>query len=136
MPPAPGGQASMEANIRFDETLSRIRVLPAAFLEDSQSLHQKSTKFYSKTKEFTDFASKVTNEITAVAENIEHEHTKAIGLRNQVENENEDLERERAILQDQLREKTSQLRRYQAYCESLVRIENEQNIQMEKFKNR
>ena len=89
-----------------------------------------------ETKEFTDFASKVTNEITAVAENIEHEHTKAIGLRNQVENENEDLERERAILQDQLREKTSQLRRYQAYCESLVRIENEQNIQMEKFKNR
>jgi len=72
-------------------------------------------------------------EMGKAAENIEKEKLKAIGHRNQLENENAECERQRMNLANLTREKQVTFDQYQAQYDSLLRAEASQMAMIEKL---
>ena len=62
---------------------------------------------------------------------IEHEKVKAIGQRNRLENEADFQEKYREELNNLIKQKQAELKRYEAQYTSLTKVEGEQSLQIE-----
>mmetsp|Transcript_34114 Transcript_34114/g.50099 ORF Transcript_34114/g.50099 Transcript_34114/m.50099 type:complete len:128 (+) Transcript_34114:4384-4767(+) len=118
--------------ICFDEE-ARVRVLPPEQFQQTQELEHECRAFLSKTHEFKTTVDSVMTEMGKAAKNIEKEKLKAIGHRNQLENENAECERQRMNLANLIREKQVTFDQYQAQYDSLLRAEASQMAMIEKL---
>lgn len=75
----------------------------------------------------------VSTELSTLSKTVDDEKFKAIGQRNQLEREDDNLRQERIILSNQIRDKQKELHRYQAELESLQVIETDQINYLETF---
>ncbi len=66
---------------------------------------------------------------------IEDEKLRAVGIRNRIENEEENRKRKQQELEIQINEKKVELERLHSQSESLLKVETEQRLFIEKFSN-
>eukprot|EP00741_Cyanophora_paradoxa_P003455 tig00000704_g3356.t1 len=120
--------------ISFDESY-QIRILDPEKFKETERLQDECKAFVDKTSLFHEKVQSLLTSVEEFSQKIEKEKLKAIGLRNRVEGEAEARKRKRAEMQSQINEKTSELDRYIAEYESLVKVEQEQRILIERLNN-
>mmetsp|Transcript_31254 Transcript_31254/g.81989 ORF Transcript_31254/g.81989 Transcript_31254/m.81989 type:complete len:106 (+) Transcript_31254:416-733(+) len=86
-------------------------------------------------QQFSDIVKNISNAVGSEANKIEKEKMRAIGLRNKVNSESENRKKRVTELQLQLTEKQAELDRLQAQMDSLVKVESEQALMLDKLKN-
>eukprot|EP01112_Ceratiomyxa_fruticulosa_P000188 TRINITY_DN1019_c0_g1_i10.p1 TRINITY_DN1019_c0_g1~~TRINITY_DN1019_c0_g1_i10.p1 ORF type:complete len:127 (-),score=31.37 TRINITY_DN1019_c0_g1_i10:392-772(-) len=120
--------------ISFDD-FHRIRVLEQNKYKDSEELQNQCTQFVSKLTQFSKSSTTVLNVVSAKSEEIEEEKLKAIRKRNQVESQSELRRRKQRELLALVSEKQAELERYVAEYESLLKVELEQKVLLDKLSN-
>ncbi|KAF0693503.1 Aste57867_15529 [Aphanomyces stellatus] len=120
----------------FDDEY-RVRVLELEKFVHTQELEGECNQFVTKMEEFHTTVKGVLEIMEAQAKRIEIEKLKAIGQRNRVDNEVENRNRQKLMLEVLIKEKQTELER-RSYCQqyaSLSKIEDEQMQLMEKLSN-
>mmetsp|Transcript_13712 Transcript_13712/g.20059 ORF Transcript_13712/g.20059 Transcript_13712/m.20059 type:complete len:131 (+) Transcript_13712:13-405(+) len=126
--------ASEKVSITFDDN-NNIRVLESGLYNDSLSLQTECYDFINKMKKFQESVGDLVEVLDTQASKIEHEKLRAVGLRNQVDNEHEMRKKKQQELNFLINEKISELERYNYQLESLMKVESEQEQLIERLRN-
>ncbi|KAG1692636.1 hypothetical protein DVH05_025118 [Phytophthora capsici] len=121
-------------SVCFDDDC-QVRVLDKENITHTQELEQESNQFATKLEEFHDIVKGVLEVMEGQAKRIEREKLKAIGQRNRVDSEVENRNRQKQMLELLIKEKKTELERYNLQFQSLTKIANEQQQLMEKLSN-
>ncbi|CAK4137353.1 unnamed protein product [Aphanomyces euteiches] len=120
--------------ICFDDEY-RVRVLEMEKFIHTQELEGECNQFVTKMEEFHNTVKGVLEIMEAQAKRIEIEKLKAIGQRNRVDNEVENRNRQKLMLEVLIKEKQTELERYCQQYASLTKIEDEQQQLIDKLSN-
>uniref|UniRef100_K3XDM9 Intraflagellar transport protein 20 n=1 Tax=Globisporangium ultimum (strain ATCC 200006 / CBS 805.95 / DAOM BR144) TaxID=431595 RepID=K3XDM9_GLOUD len=120
--------------ICFDDEF-RVRVLEKETIAHTQELEQESNQFATKLEEFHDIIKGVLEVLEGQAKRIEREKLKAIGQRNRVDSEVENRNRQKQMLESLIKEKQTELERYDLQHQSLTKIADEQQALIDKLSN-
>ena len=138
-----------DIDITIDDN-NNIRVLPVEKYTASQKLKGESTKFVSSKSlrhwryipyvhieiiQFNDLIKSINDLIDNHSQTIENEKLKALGKRNQLYEEIESRNKKAQEIKGLIREKKEELERLRVLRESLLKIETEQRIVIEKLSN-
>lgn len=126
--------AADRVSITFDEN-NNIRVLESSLFNDCQMMQTESYEFISKMKKFEEMVGSLVDVLDGQAVKIEQEKLKAVGIRNQLENEAESRKKKQQELEVVINEKRAELERYLYQLESLSKVEEEQRKQIERLRN-
>jgi len=118
--------------ISFDE-LNRIRILDPDHFKQTEGLAGECSAFSDKIGSFSKTVGALTEILTSQSEKIETEKLRAIGQRNRKDTEAETRKRRQQELQFLISQKQSELQRLHEQYESLVKVEQEQKILIEKL---
>ncbi|KAL4110401.1 hypothetical protein PRIC1_002092 [Phytophthora ramorum] len=121
-------------SICFDDDC-QVRVLDKDNITHTQELDQESNQFATKLEEFHEIVKGVLEVMEGQAKRIEREKLKAIGQRNRVDSEVENRNRQKQMLELQIKEKKTELERYNLQFQSLTKIADEQQVLMDKLSN-
>jgi len=120
--------------LSFDE-FHRARVLDAQKYKDSEALQQECAQFMQKVSHFEKLSTNLLTVMEAKSKLIEEEKLKAIGKRIQVERQAELRKRKQKELQALVTEKQQELERYIVEYESLLKLEQDQKVLLDKLSN-
>ncbi|GLD92689.1 hypothetical protein PINS_up001268 [Pythium insidiosum] len=120
--------------ICFDDEY-RVRVLEKESIAHTVDLEQESNQFATKLEEFHEIVKGVLEVMEGQARRIEREKLKAIGQRNKVDTEVENRNRQKQMLELQIKEKQTELERYNLQYQSLSKIADEQQLLIDKLSN-
>ncbi|CCI10130.1 hypothetical protein ABG067_000887 [Albugo candida] len=120
--------------ISFDDEY-RLHALEKDQIAHTHDLELESNQFVTKLDEFHEIIKGVLQVLEAQEQRIEREKLKAIGERNKVDSELENRNRQKAITQLLIKEKQTELERYNLQYESLSKVLEEQQVLMEKLSN-
>ena len=123
-----------DLDITIDDN-NNIRVLPIEKYTASQKLKGESNKFVSKIIQFNDLIKSIAEVLEKHSKVIENEKLKALGKRNQLYDEIESRGKREQELKVLIREKKEELERLKYQSESLLKIEAEQKMTIEKLSN-
>ena len=123
-----------DLDITIDDN-NNIRVLPIEKYTASQKLKGESNKFVSKIIQFNDLIKSIAEVLEKHSKVIENEKLKALGKRNQLYDEIESRGKREQELKVLIREKKEELERLKHQSESLLKIEAEQKMTIEKLSN-
>ena len=123
-----------DLDITIDDN-NNIRVLPLEKYTASQKLKGESNKFVSKIIQFNDLIKSIAEVLEKHSKVIEKEKLKALGKRNQLYDEIESRGKREQELKVLIREKKEELERLKYQRESLLKIEAEQKMTIEKLSN-
>ena len=121
-------------DISFDDD-NNVRVLSTAHMKHTEELEIESKLFV---QQISEFKTKVTDLVATLSKQgarIEKEKLKAIGQRNKLDGEVEDMQRQQIALHGAVAEKRAELDRYQLQHQSLEKVEAEQLAMIEKLQN-
>jgi len=118
--------------ISFDDS-NRIRILDAEHFKTTESLAEECTTFNDKIHTFSKTVTGLTEILNAQSEKIEVEKLRAIGQRTRKDAENETRKRRQGELAFAIAQKQAELQRLQEQYETLVKIEMEQKVLIEKL---
>ncbi|TMW66189.1 hypothetical protein Poli38472_003954 [Pythium oligandrum] len=121
-------------HICFDDEY-RVRVLEKENINHTQDLEQESNQFATKLDEFHEIIKGVLEVMEGQAKRIEREKLKAIGQRNKVDSEIENRNRQKQMLELLIKEKQTELERYNLQFQSLSKIADEQQLVIDKLSN-
>ncbi|KAE9325013.1 hypothetical protein PF001_g3158 [Phytophthora fragariae] len=121
-------------SICFDDDC-QVRVLDKDNITHTQELEQESNQFATKLEEFHEIVKGVLEVMEGQAKRIEREKLKAIGQRNRVDSEVENRNRQKQMLELLIKEKKTELERYNLQFQSLSKIADEQQLLMDKLSN-
>mmetsp|Transcript_21608 Transcript_21608/g.25099 ORF Transcript_21608/g.25099 Transcript_21608/m.25099 type:complete len:130 (-) Transcript_21608:116-505(-) len=121
-------------SITFDDE-NRIRVLEAEKFKDTETMRNESMEFIKKTLAFDETISSILEVLEVQSKKVELEKLRAVGERNKVEGEAEVRKKKMLELNNLLNEKKSELERYTHEYESLLKVESEQKLLIEKLSN-
>ncbi|ETI36814.1 hypothetical protein F441_16937 [Phytophthora nicotianae CJ01A1] len=121
-------------SICFDDDC-QVRVLDKENITHTQELEQESNQFATKLEEFHAIVKGVLEVMEGQAKRIEREKLKAIGQRNRVDSEVENRNRQKQMLELLIKEKKTELERYNLQYQSLTKIADEQQLLMDKLSN-
>ncbi|KAK1935124.1 Intraflagellar transport protein 20 [Phytophthora citrophthora] len=121
-------------SVCFDDDC-QVRVLDKENITHTQELEQESNQFATKLEEFHDIVKGVLEVMEGQAKRIEREKLKAIGQRNRVDSEVENRNRQKQMLELLIKEKKTELERYNLQFQSLTKIADEQQLLMDKLSN-
>ncbi|EGZ25674.1 hypothetical protein PHYSODRAFT_483013 [Phytophthora sojae] len=121
-------------SICFDDDY-QVRVLDKDNITHTQELEQESNQFATKLEEFHEIVKGVLEVMEGQAKRIEREKLKAIGQRNRVDSEVENRNRQKQMLELLIKEKKTELERYNLQFQSLSKIADEQQALMDKLSN-
>ncbi|CEG38475.1 Intraflagellar transport protein 20 [Plasmopara halstedii] len=121
-------------SICFDDD-HHLRVLNKENIEHTQELEQESNQFATKLEEFHAIIKGVLEVMEGQAKRIERGKLKAIGQRNRVDSEVENRNRQKQMLELLIKEKKTELERYNLQYQSLTKIADEQQLLMDKLSN-
>ena len=125
---------SVMPEITFDDD-NNVRVLSAAHMKHTEELEMESKLFV---QQISEFKTKVTDLVATLSKQgarIEKEKLRAIGQRNKLDGEVEDMQRQQIALHGAVAEKRAKLERYQLQHQSLEKVEAEQLAMIEKLQN-
>mmetsp|Transcript_2627 Transcript_2627/g.5002 ORF Transcript_2627/g.5002 Transcript_2627/m.5002 type:complete len:128 (-) Transcript_2627:57-440(-) len=120
--------------ISFDDD-NNVRVLSTAHMKHTEELETESKLFV---QQISEFKTKVTDLVATLSKQgarIEKEKLRAIGQRNKLDGEVEDMQRQQIALHGAVAEKRAELERYQLQHQSLEKVEAEQLAMIEKLQN-
>ncbi|KAJ0410687.1 hypothetical protein ATCC90586_008272 [Pythium insidiosum] len=123
--------------ICFDDEY-RVRVLEKESIAHTVDLEQESNQFATSMRELEEFHEIVKGVLEVMegqARRIEREKLKAIGQRNKVDTEIENRNRQKQMLELQIKEKQTELERYNLQYQSLSKIADEQQLLIDKLSN-
>lgn len=126
--------AADRVSITFDEN-NNIRVLEASLFNDCQLMQSQSYEFVNKMKKFEEMVGSLVEVLDSQAVKIEQEKLRAVGIRNQMENEAENRKKKQQELEVVINEKRAELERYLYQLESLNKVEEEQRKLIERLRN-
>ena len=126
--------AADRVSITFDET-NNIRVLEASLFNDCQTMQSQSYEFVNKMKKFEEMVESLVEVLDSQAVKIEQEKLRAVGIRNQMENEGENRKKKQQEFEVVINEKRAELERYLYQLESLNKVEEEQRKLIERLRN-
>jgi intraflagellar transport protein 20 len=126
--------AAERVSITFDDN-NNIRVLEASLFNDCQTMQTESYEFINKMKKFEEMVGSLVDVLDGQAVKIEQEKLKAVGIRNQLENEAENRKKKQQELELMINEKRAELERYLYQLESLTKVEEDQRKQIERLRN-
>lgn len=126
--------AADRVSITFDEN-NNIRVLESSLFDDCQMMQTESYEFISKMKKFEEMVGSLVDVLDSQAVKIEQEKLRAVGIRNQLENEAESRKKKQQELEVVINEKRAELERYLYQLESLNKVEEEQRKLIERLRN-
>ena len=118
--------------VSFDEFYN-IRVLDPAEFKQAEKLNEECGQFLGQVTQFNELVHGITQVFNGNARQIEEEKLQAMGLRNRIAMQRDQKERRRRALQVELDERNRELERLAAEYESLVKVEAEQRIRIEKL---
>ncbi|KAG2780269.1 hypothetical protein JG687_00004077 [Phytophthora cactorum] len=121
-------------SICFDDDC-QVRVLDKENITHTQEIDQESNQFATKLEEFHAIVKGVLEVMEGQAKRIEREKLKAIGQRNRVDSEVENRNRQKQMLELLIKEKKTELERYNLQFQSLTKIADEQQLLMDKLSN-
>ncbi|KAF4323992.1 hypothetical protein BBO99_00002542 [Phytophthora kernoviae] len=121
-------------SICFDDDC-QVRVLDKENIAHTQELEQESNQFATRLEEFHEIVKGVLEVMEGQAKRIEREKLKAIGQRNRVDSEVENRNRQKQMLELQIKEKKTELERYNLQFQSLSKIADEQQLLIDKLSN-
>ena len=126
--------AAERVSITFDDN-NNIRVLEAGLFNDCLTMQTESYEFINKMKKFEEMVGSLVDVLDSQAVKIEQEKLKAVGIRNQLENEAENRKKKQQELELMINEKRAELERYLYQLESLTKVEEDQRKQIERLRN-
>ena len=121
-------------NITFDEN-NQIRVLEAEKYRESESLKGDCIDFLKKIVTFKENVEQLILILDDQAKKIEEQKLKAVGARNKVESEEDNLRKKEQELKTLINERKMELGRLISENESLKKIELEQKNLIDKLSN-
>ncbi|KAG6577976.1 Intraflagellar Transport Protein 20 [Phytophthora cinnamomi] len=127
-------------SICFDDDC-HVRVLDKDNTTHTQELEQESNQFATKLEEFHEIVKGVLEVMEGQAKRIEREKLKVGGRcaleldRNRVDSEVENRNRQKQMLELLIKEKKTELERYNLQFQSLSKIADEQQLLMDKLSN-
>ncbi len=127
-------QMGVDFDITIDDN-NQIRILAADKYTASEKLKGESNKFVSKIIQFNQLIKSVNELLDNHSKKIEKEKLKALGKRNQLYEEIESREKREQELKVLIREKKEELERLKFQHSSLVKIENDQRMIIERLSN-
>ncbi|RLN44645.1 hypothetical protein BBJ29_001165 [Phytophthora kernoviae] len=119
-------------SICFDDDC-QVRVLDKENIAHTQELEQESNQFATRLEEFHEIVKGVLEVMEGQAKRIEREKLK--GQRNRVDSEVENRNRQKQMLELQIKEKKTELERYNLQFQSLSKITDEQQLLIDKLSN-
>lgn len=126
--------AADRVSITFDDN-NNIRVLESSMFNDCQMMQSESYEFINKMKKFEEMVGSLVDVLDGQAVKIEQEKLRAVGIRNQLENEAESRKKKQQELEVVINEKRAELERYLYQLESLSKVEEEQRKLIERLRN-
>ncbi|PRP89855.1 hypothetical protein PROFUN_00197 [Planoprotostelium fungivorum] len=133
-------QAAISGNTRVMDRLSfdksgSIRVLDQEKYDTAKNLQEQCSDFVKRTDTFEKIVSSFMELVEKKARLIEAEKLKAIGLRNLVESERDVRKRKQREMQTLIQEKQAELDRYTKQYQSILQVQTEQRVLIEKLSN-
>jgi len=113
--------------------MQQIRILDPEKFKESEKLAEEAVQFTQRISSFSGMTKTLLADIGEQAKKIEKEKMVAIGIRSRMESEGEVRRRKEQALRAAISEKQSELARLRAQYESLVSVEQEQKVRMEKL---
>lgn len=126
--------AAERVSITFDDN-NNIRVLEAGLFNDCQMMQTEAYEFINKMKKFDEMVGSLVDVLDSQAVKIEQEKLRAVGIRNQLENEAENRKIKQQELEQLMNEKRAELERYLYQLESLMKVEEDQRKLIERLRN-
>ena len=126
--------AAERISITFDDN-NNIRVLEAGLFNDCLMMQTESYEFINKMKKFEEMVGSLVEVLDSQAVKIEQEKLRAVGIRNQLENESENRKKKQQELDQLINEKRAELERYMYQLESLAKVEEKQRKTIERLRN-
>jgi intraflagellar transport protein 20 len=124
----------IDVNITFDEN-NQIRVLAADKYRETENLKSECIDFLKKIMQFNEMVTTLIEVLDSQAQKIEDAKLKAVGARNKIEGEEDNRRKREQELKTQINEKRLMLERLTYEYDSLVKVQNEQKIALEKLSN-
>eukprot|EP00906_Rhabdomonas_costata_P038134 RCo053843 len=118
--------------VMFDEA-AELRIYDPEKFKEALELQSLATQFNQKLKTFKDMIEGHMTAVQAQGQKIENEKLRAIGMRNKVEGEDGVRKRKQKELQQMIKEKQTELDRFVAEYNSLVKVEAEQKALIDKL---
>lgn len=118
--------------VMFDEDC-QLRIYDPEKFGEAVELQRCAQQFNEKLQQFKDMIQNHMSVVQAQGQKIENEKLRAIGMRNKVEGEKEVRKRRQRELQQAIKEKQTELDRYIAEYNSLVKLEQEQKQLIDKL---
>jgi len=122
----------MSIQISFDD-LNRIRLLDPEEFKQAEALADESTSFINKLGQFTKLTDALVEVLKTQSDKIEQEKLLAIGQRNRIEIEIDTRKRREQEAQSLIAQKQAELHRITEYYNSLLRVEQEQLLIIDKL---
>lgn len=136
-PPRPA-RAPPEADARAPlghQEHYNIRLLEPSEFESAESLQEECKEFLEKITQFNALVQSITQVFEAHANQIQTEKLKTIGLRNIIDMQRENQRRKEQQLGADVEDTTHELERLTRTYESLMKVEGEQRILIDKLSN-
>ena len=127
-------EGKIDVNITFDEN-NQIRVLSADKYRETENLKSECIDFLKKIMQFNEMVTTLIEVLDSQAQKIEDAKLKAVGARNKIEGEEDNRRKREQELKTQINEKRLMLERLTYQYDSLVKVQNEQKIALEKLSN-
>merc|ERR1712166_740354 len=119
---------------KIDEN-NKIRVLAADKYRETENLKSECIDFLKKIMQFNEMVTTLIEVLDSQAQKIEDAKLKAVGVRNKIEGEEDNRRKREQELKTQINEKRLMLERLTYEYDSLVKVQNEQKIALEKLSN-
>ena len=133
-PPRAPPEADARAPLGHQEHYN-IRLLEPSEFESAESLQEECKEFLEKITQFNALVQSITQVFEAHANQIQTEKLKTIGLRNIIDMQRENQRRKEQQLGADVEDTTHELERLTRTYESLMKVEGEQRILIDKLSN-
>ena len=133
-PPRTPPEADARAPLGHQEHYN-IRLLEPSEFESAESLQEECKEFLEKITQFNALVQSITQVFEAHANQIQTEKLKTIGLRNIIDMQRENQRRKEQQLGADVEDTTHELERLTRTYESLMKVEGEQRILIDKLSN-
>ena len=121
-------------NFKIDEE-NRLFILPHEDLKESERLKNEALEFIRKTFAFDESTQLLVAKLGALSMVVETQKLKALGEKAKLEHVNERKLKKTQELMQKINERKIHLETLQSEYQSLVRVEQEQMVNLEKIKN-
>ena len=141
MPPLPLSLPNVELTFELTDTVRKAgweeitRLLEPSEFESAESLQEECKEFLEKITQFNALVQSITQVFEAHANQIQTEKLKTIGLRNIIDMQRENQRRKEQQLGADVEDTTHELERLTRTYESLMKVEGEQRILIDKLSN-